>query len=56
MLHGEFGLENVSLSLPTLIGYGSVQGHVMPNFTEEEVQKLRYSANALKAVIDKLVL
>jgi L-lactate dehydrogenase len=56
MLHGEFGLENVSLSLPTLIGYGSVQGHVMPNFTEEEVQKLRYSANALKSVIDKLVL
>ena len=56
MLHGEFGLENVALSLPTLIGYGAVQGHVMPNFTDDEVQKLLHSANALKAVIDKLVL
>ena len=56
MLHGEFGLENVALSLPTLIGYGAVQGHVMPSFTNDEVQKLLHSANALKAVIDKLIL
>lgn len=56
MLHGEYGLENVCLSLPTLLGNGKVQGHIMPNLNDNEMEKLFASANALKAVIDKLIL
>ena len=56
MLHGEYGLENVCLSLPTLLGNGMVQGHIMPNLAPHELEKLLTSANALKAVIDKLEL
>ena len=54
MLHGQYGLSNVCLSIPTLVGNGAVQGHVMPNLTPDEVEKLLKSGNALKAVIEKL--
>ena len=54
MLHGQYGLSNVCLSIPTLIGNGAVQGHVMPNLTDGEVEKLLKSGNALKSVIAKL--
>lgn len=56
MLHGEFGLDNVCLSVPSLIGNGSVQGHVMPKLAPDEVEKLLKSGNALKSVIEKLEL
>lgn len=56
MLHGEYGLSDVCLSLPTLVGRGAVQGHVMPKLLPEEVEKLLRSGHALKAVIDKLEL
>ena len=56
MLHGEYGLENVSLSLPTLIGNGVVQGHIMPKLAPAEEEKLFASAQALKSVISKLKL
>lgn len=56
MLHGEYGMSDVCLSLPTLVGNGCVQGHIMPKLTDEECQKLLKSGNALKAVIDRLEL
>ena len=54
MLHGEYGLSDVCLSIPTLVGKGAVQGHVMPKLLPEEVEKLLHSGSALQAVIAKL--
>jgi len=51
MLHGEYGIDDVCLSIPTYIGPGGVKGRVMPDFTEEEVKKLQNSAEVLKSVI-----
>lgn len=56
MLHGEYGLEGVCLSLPTLLGNGCVQGRVMPRLLADEEEKLQKSAAALKAVIKELSL
>lgn len=54
MLHGEYGLEDVCLSLPVLLADGEVQGKILPRLTEEENAKLQHSANSLKSIIDQL--
>ncbi len=54
MLHGEYGIEDVCLSVLTLIGPNGAQGRVEMKLTEEEVAKLRESADALKSVISQI--
>jgi len=56
MLHGEYGLSDVCLSLPTLLGNGYVQGRAMPRLAPDELEKLERSGAALKAVVKKLAL
>jgi len=54
MLHGEYGLEDVCLSLPVLIGDGRVQGRILPTLTEKEMEQLHTSANALKNILNQV--
>lgn len=54
MMHGEYGIEDVCISTMTIIGPQGVKGKVPVDLTDEEVQKLRASADALKAVIKSL--
>lgn len=54
MLSGEYGISDVSLSLPMLLGNGKVQGRITPRLTDEELEKLHHSADALKAVIAQI--
>lgn len=51
LLHGEYGLDGVCLSLPVLLGNGRVQGRILPKLTDEELGKLHASGEALKKVI-----
>lgn len=54
MMHGEYGIEDVCISTMTIIGPNGVKGKVPVELTFEETQKLRASADALKAVIKDL--
>ncbi len=54
MLHGEYGLEDVCLSTLTLVGPKGIQGKVEMELTEDEMMKLKASADALKAVIAQI--
>ena len=54
MLHGEYGLEDVCLSLPVLLAEGEVQGRILPALTDNEYAKLQHSAKSLKAVLAQL--
>lgn len=56
MMHGEYGVEDVCLSTLTLVGPNGIQGKVEVKMTDEEVEKLHASANALKAVIAQIEL
>ena len=42
MLHGEYGLEDVCLSIPTIINANGVVGKVLPDMTDEEVEKMTW--------------
>ena len=56
IMHGEYGIENIALSMPAIVGVNGVETHVPISLNEEEAQKLKESADALKAVIDGLEL
>jgi len=49
MMHGEYGINDVCLSTLTLIGPSGVHGKIPMRLTDEEIGKLRNSAEVLKS-------
>ncbi len=54
MMHGEYGIEDVALSVLNIVGKDGVRSRVLMSLTDEEVEKLRRSADTLKDVIKNL--
>ena len=54
MMHGEYGLEDVCLSVLTLVDRNGVRGKIITPLTEEEVAKLHNSADKLKSVLSQI--
>lgn len=54
MIHGEYGIDGMALSMPAVIGEDGVQTRVPISLNEEEQEKLRKSAETLAAVIKEL--
>lgn len=54
MMHGEYGIKDVCLSTLNMIGNNGVRGKVNVPLTDEEIVKLRRSAETLKDVINNL--
>jgi len=50
MLHGEFGMEDVVLSMPAVVGKNGMEGHVPIRLSEAEHAALRSSARQLKDI------
>ena len=50
-LDGEYGIENVALSIPLIVNAKGITSHLEPKITDDEIAKLRNSAECLKAVI-----
>lgn len=56
VLHGEYGIDDVSISIPTLVGPDGVKAKVPVPLTDCETERLRKSAAALKEVISHIEL
>lgn len=56
MMHGEYGIDDVCISILTLIGPNGVKNRVPIKLTDEEVTKLQASADALKKIIAQIEL
>ena len=54
MLHNQYGMRDVCLSLPFVVGAQGIRRSIIPPITEEEVAALHKSADALKEVIAQL--
>ena len=54
MMHGEYGIDDVCLSTLNIVGDSGVRGKVNLALTDEEIKKLRHSADTLKDVINNL--
>ena len=54
MMNGKYGIDDVCLSLPCVIGSNGIEREVSPKMTDTEIEKLRASAAALRSVIDQI--
>ena len=54
MMNGKYGIDDVCLSLPCVIGSNGIEREVSPKMTDAEIEKLRASAAALRSVIDQI--
>ena len=54
LMQGDYGLDDVVLSMPAIIGRGGIGQKVPISLSDEEQRKLEESAAALRAVIDEL--
>lgn len=54
MAHGQYGISDVCLSLPFVVGAQGIERSIIPPLTEGEETLLRKSADALKSVISQL--
>ena len=52
MMHGEYGISDVALSMPAIVGKDGVETRVPISISEEEEAKLKESADTLKKVIE----
>jgi L-lactate dehydrogenase len=54
MMHGEYGVSDVCLSTLALVDRSGVRGKILNPLTEEEMDKMRISAEKLRSVIDQI--
>ena len=54
MMHGEYGVEDVCLSVLTMVDRDGVRGKILAPLTEEEQARLHNSAQKLKSVLDQI--
>ena len=54
MLTGEYGISDVCLSIPCLLGKNGIITTLTPKLSEDELAKLKLSAETLKGVIEKV--
>lgn len=54
MMHGEYGVSDVCVSVPCIIGAGGVENIATPPMTAEEEAAFAASAASLKAIINEL--
>ena len=51
---GEYGIEGVALSVPSIVGPNGVEARLSIDLTEKEMEKLQISAKALKDMLDSI--
>ena len=56
MMHGEYGIGGMCLSMPAVVGSEGVETHVPITMNEEETKKLQESAATLKEIIEDIKL
>lgn len=56
MMNGEYGIDDVCLSVLCIVDGSGVRGKIRNDLTEEELEKLRYSASKLKETIASIQL
>lgn len=51
MMHGEYGISDIALSMPAIVGKDGVETHVPISLNEEEAENLRKSAKTLQNIL-----
>ena len=52
-LHGDFGIDGVTLSMPAIVGKNGIEGLIPIKLSAEEMAKLHESADTLKKILEE---
>ena len=52
LMHGEFGIDDVVLSMPSIVGANGIETKVPISLSEEEEINLKKSADTLRSILD----
>lgn len=55
-ISNEYGLSNLCLSVPAVIGLGGIEGKILPQLNMEEMEGMRQSAGVLRGNLDGMKL
>lgn len=55
LMRGEFGISDVALSMPAIVGTDGVEEIVPVSLDEEEQEKLKQSAEMLKSILEEVI-
>ena len=53
MMHGEYGIEGISLSMPAIVGADGVETLIPIELNNEEQENLKQSASTLKNILSE---
>ena len=56
IIHGEYGINNICLSLPAIVGKDGVECHVPIQLNENEINSLQKSGNTLADILNKITI
>ncbi len=56
MLHGEYGIDDVCLSLLNIVGNKGAHSKILLPLTDDEIKALHHSADSLKSVINSITI
>lgn len=54
MIHGQYGIENITLSMPAIVGVQGIETHVPISLNDVEIEQLQNSAKTLKEIAQSL--
>ncbi len=54
LIHNRYGIDDVAISMPCIVGSGGIKGYVNPPLTDEELKLLQHSGKAMREVLDSL--
>lgn len=54
MFTGEYGIRDVCMSVLTIVDSDGVRGKILNDLTDEEVEKLKFSANKLRETVEAI--
>jgi L-lactate dehydrogenase len=53
VMHGEYGVDHVALSIPAIVGKDGVESHVPLTLDAGELKALSHSARTLRGILDE---
>lgn len=54
MMHGEYGIDDVCLSVLNIVGSEGAHGKILVPLTDDEIAQLKHSADCLKGIINQI--
>lgn len=56
IIHGSYGIEDIALSMPDIVGFDGIKTHVPVSLNDEETKLLRHSEDKLRNMLFELEL